>query len=215
MPAEVQGGHPKQNSPFQVADIYLSNCPFQVAKEELALECDYMYEAKCQQRFKALTEAEPAFAGKFSVPRVVPELCAAGLLTTERVPGIPVDQVRNVLGVFENLGLWLVTILLAERILTGAHSSLPGMCAAGMHRSAFSLFNLAAKIIGCKVQAGDIYLAQSMPKHEERLLSTRVGAVWQVRLLAPEVRNAVGTRLLQLTLHELFHWRFMQTDPNW
>ncbi|GAB4819196.1 hypothetical protein N2152v2_006242 [Parachlorella kessleri] len=29
-----------------------------------------------------------------------------------------------------------------------------------------------------------------------------------------EVRNAVGTRLLKLTLKELFHWRYMQTDPN-
>ena len=29
------------------------------------------------------------------------------------------------------------------------------------------------------------------------------------------VRNTVGTRLLQLTLKELFSWRFMQTDPNW
>lgn len=26
-----------------------------------------------------------------------------------------------------------------------------------------------------------------------------------------EVRNAVGTRLLKLTLKELFHWRYMQT----
>ena len=29
------------------------------------------------------------------------------------------------------------------------------------------------------------------------------------------VRDAVGTLLLQLTLRELFEWRFMQTDPNW
>lgn len=29
------------------------------------------------------------------------------------------------------------------------------------------------------------------------------------------VRDAVGTLLLQLTLRELFAWRFMQTDPNW
>ena len=29
------------------------------------------------------------------------------------------------------------------------------------------------------------------------------------------VRDAVGTLLLQLTLKELFQWRFMQTDPNW
>ena len=30
-----------------------------------------------------------------------------------------------------------------------------------------------------------------------------------------EVRDDVGTRLLRLTLRELFDWRFMQTDPNW
>uniref|UniRef100_A0A7S0VAZ4 ABC1 atypical kinase-like domain-containing protein n=1 Tax=Polytomella parva TaxID=51329 RepID=A0A7S0VAZ4_9CHLO len=29
------------------------------------------------------------------------------------------------------------------------------------------------------------------------------------------VRDAVGTRLMQLTLRELFQWRLMQTDPNW
>ena len=29
------------------------------------------------------------------------------------------------------------------------------------------------------------------------------------------VRDAVGTTLLELTLRELFVWRFMQTDPNW
>ena len=33
--------------------------------------------------------------------------------------------------------------------------------------------------------------------------------------MGQEVRDAVGTTLLQLTLKELFQWRFMQTDPNW
>ena len=37
----------------------------------------------------------------------------------------------------------------------------------------------------------------------------------QVKDMEEGVRNAVGTRLLQLTLRELFNWRFMQTDPNW
>ena len=37
----------------------------------------------------------------------------------------------------------------------------------------------------------------------------------QVALMSQEVRDAVGTLLLQLTLKELFQWRFMQTDPNW
>ena len=37
----------------------------------------------------------------------------------------------------------------------------------------------------------------------------------QVKDLDEGVRSTVGTRLLQLTLKELFSWRFMQTDPNW
>lgn len=32
---------------------------------------------------------------------------------------------------------------------------------------------------------------------------------------AEQVRDSVATRLLALTLQELFHWQFMQTDPNW
>ena len=39
--------------------------------------------------------------------------------------------------------------------------------------------------------------------------------VCQVALMSQDVRDAVGTLLLQLTLKELFEWRFMQTDPNW
>lgn len=37
----------------------------------------------------------------------------------------------------------------------------------------------------------------------------------QVAQMPQKVRDAVGTLLLQLTLRELFQWRFMQTDPNW
>lgn len=33
--------------------------------------------------------------------------------------------------------------------------------------------------------------------------------------MSQDVRDAVGTKLLQLTLKELFNWRYMQTDPNW
>lgn len=33
--------------------------------------------------------------------------------------------------------------------------------------------------------------------------------------MSQEVRDAVGTQLLSLTLKELFLWRYMQTDPNW
>lgn len=37
----------------------------------------------------------------------------------------------------------------------------------------------------------------------------------QVAEMSQKIRDAVGTLLLQLTLKELFEWRFMQTDPNW
>jgi hypothetical protein len=38
---------------------------------------------------------------------------------------------------------------------------------------------------------------------------------WQVAQLDQGTRDTVATRLLQLTLRELYDWRFMQTDPNW
>ncbi|KAH7678526.1 Cadmium-transporting ATPase protein [Dioscorea alata] len=37
----------------------------------------------------------------------------------------------------------------------------------------------------------------------------------KVALLDQETRNYVGKKLLELTLKELFAFRFMQTDPNW
>ncbi|OQR95554.1 hypothetical protein THRCLA_07766 [Thraustotheca clavata] len=37
----------------------------------------------------------------------------------------------------------------------------------------------------------------------------------KISTLSQEVRNDVACKLLQLTMHELFVWRFMQTDPNW
>lgn len=47
-----------------------------------------------------------------------------------------------------------------------------------------------------------------------RPLAMRIAGA-QVAQMSQEVRDAVGTLLLQLTLKELFQWRFMQTDPNW
>lgn len=33
--------------------------------------------------------------------------------------------------------------------------------------------------------------------------------------LSQDVRNSISRRILELTIRELFDWRFMQTDPNW
>ena len=65
----------------------------QVAKKELAMECDYSYEARCQSRFKVLVESDPEFTAVFHVPAVVPELSTERVLTTELVHGVHIDQV--------------------------------------------------------------------------------------------------------------------------
>ncbi len=64
----------------------------QVAKRELALECDYSYEARCQAKFRELVMADTDFALHVRVPDVVPELCTPRLLITEWVPGVHIDK---------------------------------------------------------------------------------------------------------------------------
>lgn len=52
----------------------------------------------------------------------------------------------------------------------------------------------------------------------KRVLTTELVSgipVDKVALLDQETRNYVGKKLLELTLMELFVFRFMQTDPNW
>ncbi|CAH0482708.1 unnamed protein product [Peronospora belbahrii] len=51
-----------------------------------------------------------------------------------------------------------------------------------------------------------------------RILTTQLisgVAVDKAVHLSQDVRDSIGRRLLELTIHELFDWRFMQTDPNW
>lgn len=52
----------------------------------------------------------------------------------------------------------------------------------------------------------------------KRVLTTELVSgvpIDKVALLNQETRNYVGKKLLELTLMELFVFRFMQTDPNW
>ncbi|KAA8549006.1 hypothetical protein F0562_000690 [Nyssa sinensis] len=60
-----------------------------VAKEELSRECDYELEAENQRRFRNLLSN----ANGFYVPMVVEDISSKRVLTTELVPGIPVDKV--------------------------------------------------------------------------------------------------------------------------
>ncbi|XP_067831893.1 atypical kinase COQ8A, mitochondrial-like [Heptranchias perlo] len=63
----------------------------EVMSHELALECDYEREAACTKRFKELVEDEPFF----NVPSVIEELSGKRVLTTELVPGFPLDRAEG------------------------------------------------------------------------------------------------------------------------
>ncbi|GER45868.1 ABC1 protein [Striga asiatica] len=68
--------------------MYLDNA-MKVAKEELSRECDYELEAKNQKKFRSLLTD----TNGFYVPFVVDDLCSRRVLTTELVPGVPIDKV--------------------------------------------------------------------------------------------------------------------------
>jgi aarF domain-containing kinase len=86
-----------------------------VAKEELTLECDYEYERDSQIHMANLLRGSFIFIfilcvgdwfdGVFSftltddphwhVPRVIPALCAKGVITTEYAPGVAIDNTAD------------------------------------------------------------------------------------------------------------------------
>ena len=59
-----------------------------VAREELAEECDYTREAAQQRAFRELLADDPAFV----VPAVVEELSTGAVLTSDWVSGVPIDD---------------------------------------------------------------------------------------------------------------------------
>ncbi|CAJ1077327.1 atypical kinase COQ8A%2C mitochondrial isoform X3 [Xyrichtys novacula] len=62
-----------------------------VMRKELALECDYIREAQCAKKFRELLKDHPFFY----VPEVIDELSSSHVLTTELVPGFPLDQAES------------------------------------------------------------------------------------------------------------------------
>lgn len=68
--------------------LYIDNA-MKVAKEELSRECDYELEAKNQKLYRDLLRGETGFY----VPVVLDDLSGKRVLTSELVPGIPIDKV--------------------------------------------------------------------------------------------------------------------------
>lgn len=67
--------------------IFIDNV-VKVAKRELAWEVDYLREADYTNNFAKMIEAYP----QFRVPKVFSELTTNRVLTTELVPGVPIDS---------------------------------------------------------------------------------------------------------------------------
>ena len=64
-----------------------------MAKRELALECDYRYELRSQERFAALIGGDAWAARHFRVPAPVSDLSTERVLCSEWVPGVHIDKV--------------------------------------------------------------------------------------------------------------------------
>ncbi|EES00676.1 hypothetical protein BDA96_03G159000 [Sorghum bicolor] len=62
-----------------------------VAKQELARECDYVLEASNQKRYKELL----CDSDGYYVPKVIDQLSSKKVLTSEFVPGVPIDKVAQ------------------------------------------------------------------------------------------------------------------------
>lgn len=59
-----------------------------VAKRELVWEVDYLREAEYTERFKEMVSRFP----EYYVPKVMRDLTTERVLTTEFVPGVPLDK---------------------------------------------------------------------------------------------------------------------------
>lgn len=60
----------------------------QVAKRELNWEVDYLREAEYTEKFGEMIANSP----EYYVPKVLKDLCTSNVLTTELVPGLPLDK---------------------------------------------------------------------------------------------------------------------------
>nr|XP_033812745.1 atypical kinase COQ8A, mitochondrial-like [Geotrypetes seraphini] len=62
-----------------------------VLSRELTLECDYRREAVCTKEFQKMMQGDPFFF----VPSVIDDLSSQRVLTTELVPGFPLDKAEG------------------------------------------------------------------------------------------------------------------------
>ncbi|KAH7446741.1 hypothetical protein KP509_01G071700 [Ceratopteris richardii] len=90
--------------------LYLEQA-MQVAKQELARECDYTLEASNQMRYRELLAHEKGVY----VPKVFSEVSSKHVLTTELVAGVSIDKVANMnQSIRDSVGRRLLHLTLQE-----------------------------------------------------------------------------------------------------
>ena len=90
--------------------LYLEHA-IEVAKEELALECDYAYEAAAQERFARLAADDP----ELEVPSVVPELSTPRIVTSTFLEGLHIDKCAGMpQSVRDRIGRLVLRVTLRE-----------------------------------------------------------------------------------------------------
>lgn len=75
-----------------VPDSYYVNEALEVAQHELHRECDYAVEASNQMTYRDLILNDTQLSHTFRVPKVFHDLSTKRILTSEYVPGVPIDR---------------------------------------------------------------------------------------------------------------------------
>ncbi|CAK9145295.1 unnamed protein product [Ilex paraguariensis] len=210
--------------------LYLDNA-MKVAKEELSRECDYKLEAANQKRFRNLLSNTKGFY----VPMVVDDLSSKRVLTSELVPENPCCwlkllqlylhalfrrkamrwfmQLKFSFGNFNIVYGYDLWVFFVYEVFFVAKEELSRECDYKLEAANQKRFrNLLSNTKGFYVPMVVDDLSSKRVLTSELVPGIPID---KVALLDQETRNYVGKKLLELTLTELFVFRFMQTDPNW
>ena len=139
----------------------------------------------------------PCAVQHFHVPDVVPELSSERVLASEWVPGVHIDKVGRGGAGWCRGG--------------GGGDATRGWQLASRAGCVVVFCELCSGAPGCECPLARLHACVCAPRLSPRPLACAT----QVAAMPQAVRDEVGTKLLKLTLKELFHWRYMQTDPNW
>jgi aarF domain-containing kinase len=100
-----------------------------VAKQELALECDYRHEALFQEEYRQKLASTPALQETFVVPELVPQLSAQRVISGTWVPGVAIDQVKeSTQAVRDRVGTALLSLTLQVSSSVATSSILLPQC---------------------------------------------------------------------------------------